>query len=181
MTADDCGRPLLTLGLAAVVVIVWLVRVEGRVNAQSEASKAETVRLDKEIPAANARVEADSRAHRGTSDALIRLEQAVQHLTRLFRAALRLDGGLHGPSASRVRGRGMTRDQLKALVCNLAHPFAIIVTSLATSVATFIVALCLSDGNDCAAFMGAVVLMVGGVYGYKAVETWKTKIAPPAQ
>ena len=76
--------PLVTLGLAAVGVIVWLVRLEGRVNAQSEASKAETVRLDKEMLAANARVEAESRAHRGTSDALIRLEEAVKHLTRLF-------------------------------------------------------------------------------------------------
>jgi hypothetical protein len=81
MTVDG---PLVTLGLAAVAVIVWLVRLEGRVNAQAEQSKAEIVRLDKEMLAANARVEAESRAHRGTSDALIRLEEAVKHLTRLF-------------------------------------------------------------------------------------------------
>jgi hypothetical protein len=86
----DTGT-LVALGLSGVTVIVWLVRLEGRVNAQAEAiktaereAKADTQRLDKDMISANARVEAEARAHRGTSDALIRLEEAVKHLTRLF-------------------------------------------------------------------------------------------------
>jgi hypothetical protein len=81
----------ITLALAAIAFIAWLVRLEGRVNSQSDATKAserehkaEMLRLDKDMLAANARVEAEARAHRGTSDALIRLEEAVKHLTRLF-------------------------------------------------------------------------------------------------
>ena len=74
----------------------------------------------------------------------------------------------------------MTLEQFKSLVGDLARPFAIISTSLAASVAIIIVALRVSDGNDGAAFMGAVGLMVGGIYGFKAVETWKTKNAATA-
>lgn len=64
----------------------------------------------------------------------------------------------------------MTLDQFKDLVGELARPFAIIATSLAASVATVIVACRVSDGNDGAAFMGAVGLMVGGIYVGKAWE-----------
>ena len=74
----------------------------------------------------------------------------------------------------------MTLDQFKSLVGDLARPFAIIVTSFAASVATIIVALRVSDGNDGAALMFAVGAMVGGIYGFKAVETWKTKNAATA-
>jgi hypothetical protein len=88
MTFDG---PIVTAALAVVAFIVWLVRLEGRVNVQSEniktverEAKADALRFEKELVAANVKVEAESRAHRGTSDALIRLEEAVKHLTRLF-------------------------------------------------------------------------------------------------
>jgi hypothetical protein len=85
------AAPAVIAALAVVTFIVWLVRLEGRVNVQSEniktverEAKADTLRFEKELVAANMKVEAESRAHRGTSDALIRLEEAVKHLTRLF-------------------------------------------------------------------------------------------------
>lgn len=70
----------ITLALAAVGFITWLVRLEGRVNSNRELQAA----LDRELLAVKTRAEAESRAHRETSDALIRVEEAVKHLTRLF-------------------------------------------------------------------------------------------------
>ena len=75
----DAGT-LVTLGAAAVAFIAWLVRLEGRVNSQKE----QLVTLHADLAAANAKADAESKAHRETSDALIRLEEAVKHLTRLF-------------------------------------------------------------------------------------------------
>lgn len=83
--------PLVTLALAGIALLVWLVRLEGRVNGLSDNAKREalrldreTLRLDKEILDVKDKADADARAHRETSDALIRLEEAVKHLTRLF-------------------------------------------------------------------------------------------------
>jgi hypothetical protein len=70
----------ITLALAAIGFITWLVRLEGRVNAQREHLQG----LDRDLTAANAKADAESKAHRDTSDALIRVEEAVKHLTRLF-------------------------------------------------------------------------------------------------
>ena len=70
----------ITLGTLAVAFTAWLVRLEGRVNAMKEHLSG----LDKEVAATNAKAEAESKAHRDTSDALIRVEEAVKHLTRLF-------------------------------------------------------------------------------------------------
>jgi hypothetical protein len=75
----DAGT-LLTLGAAAVTFIAWLVRLEGRVNNQKE----QLVTLHADLAAANAKADAESMAHRETSNALIRVEEAVKHLTRLF-------------------------------------------------------------------------------------------------
>jgi len=70
----------ITLGIATVGFVVWLVRLEGRVNAQKDRIGT----LEKDLTAANAKADAESKAHRETSDALIRVEEAVKHLTRLF-------------------------------------------------------------------------------------------------
>lgn len=70
----------ITLALAAIGFVTWLVRLEGRVNAQRET----LLGLGRDLLAANVKADAESRAHRETSDALIRVEEAVKHLTRLF-------------------------------------------------------------------------------------------------
>lgn len=69
-----------TLGLAAIGFVIWLVRLEGRVNGQKDLFGV----LKSELDAAKAKAEAEAKAHRDTSDALIRVEEAVKHLTRLF-------------------------------------------------------------------------------------------------
>lgn len=71
---------IVTLGLAAVAFVVWLVRLEGRVNAlKDRAAASETI-----IAEVKANAAAEAKAHRETSDALIRLEEAVKHQTRLI-------------------------------------------------------------------------------------------------
>lgn len=70
----------ITLSIATVGFIVWLVRLEGRVNAQKE----RIADLGRDLSTANAKADAEAKAHRETSDALIRVEEAVKHLTRLF-------------------------------------------------------------------------------------------------
>lgn len=69
----------------------------------------------------------------------------------------------------------MTLDQFKSLVGDLARPFSIIASSFAASWATVVVAYRVNDGNDGALFIGAVFAGVGALYGFKAVETWKTQ------
>jgi hypothetical protein len=70
----------ITLGLSAIGFVIWLVRLEGRVNVQ----KDKLASLEGDLQTANAKADAEARAHRETSDALIRVEEAVKHLTRLF-------------------------------------------------------------------------------------------------
>lgn len=70
----------ITLAIASVAAVTWLVRLEGRVNAQKDRIGT----LEKDLTATNAKADAQSKAHKETSDALIRVEEAVKHLTRLF-------------------------------------------------------------------------------------------------
>jgi hypothetical protein len=65
-------------------------------------------------------------------------------------------------------------EMVKAFIGDLARPFALISMSLATSVAVVIVALKVEDGNDGAIALGAVGLIIGGMYGFKAWENTKT-------
>lgn len=65
-------------------------------------------------------------------------------------------------------------DKWKGFIGDLARPFALISMSLATSVAVVIVALRVDDGNDGAIALGAVGLIIGGMYGFKAWENTKT-------
>lgn len=55
----------------------------------------------------------------------------------------------------------------------IARPISIIVTSVSAAYATAIVAHKVTDGTDGALFMGAVLGGLVGLYGFKAVETWK--------
>ena len=55
----------------------------------------------------------------------------------------------------------------------IARPISIIVTSVSAAYATAIVAHKVTDGTDGALFMGAVLGGLVGLYGFKAIETWK--------
>lgn len=77
----DAGT-LVTLGLAGVAVIVWLVRLEGRVNnkASSEVVSALTTTV--------AALQAKEAGHDNTRDEVIRLQEQIKHLTNLIERLL---------------------------------------------------------------------------------------------
>lgn len=70
----------ITLALAAVAAVVWLVRLEGRVNT----SDRDSVALKAELVAIKARAEADAAKHGDTKEAVIRLQEQIGHLTTLI-------------------------------------------------------------------------------------------------
>jgi len=81
----------LPIGLAAVAAIVWLVRLEGRVNASEKAGSAiaatgekadEALRLD--IVAIKAAQTAREAKHDQMNENLIRVQEQLKHLTSLF-------------------------------------------------------------------------------------------------
>lgn len=57
---------------------------------------------------------------------------------------------------------------------NVARPFAIIWTALCGGVAMIVTSLRVENGNDGGVLIGAIGLIVTGIYGFKAVETWKS-------
>lgn len=71
---------LVTMGLAAIAAIVWLVRLEGRVNTAERVATA----MDRDLAAANLRADAEAKAHRGTADALIRVEEQLKYVRELL-------------------------------------------------------------------------------------------------
>ena len=81
----------IAIGLAAVSAIVWLVRLEGRVNASEKAGAAiasegekadEALRLD--IVAIKAAQAARDAKHDQTNENLIRMQEQLKYLTNLF-------------------------------------------------------------------------------------------------
>jgi hypothetical protein len=64
---------IITIGLAAVAAIVWLIRLEGRLNT-----------TERDLNAANARTDAEAKAHRATADALIRVEEQLKYVRELL-------------------------------------------------------------------------------------------------
>jgi hypothetical protein len=68
-------------------------------------------------------------------------------------------------------------DLFRSIVGDLARPFAIYATSLSASIATVIVALRVEDGNDGAIALGAVGVLVLGIYGAKAWEVAKVAVS----
>lgn len=72
-------------GALAVAAVVWLVRLEGRVNA----GKAETDTLKGELIAVRAKAEAEASSHSETILALVRVQEQLKHLTSLFESQFR--------------------------------------------------------------------------------------------
>ncbi len=59
---------------------------------------------------------------------------------------------------------------IKAFIGDLARPFAIYSTSIAASIGIVRVAWVVENGNDGAIYLGAVTVLVGGIFGFKAWE-----------
>lgn len=72
-------------------------------------------------------------------------------------------------------------EMVKSFIGDLARPFAIYSTSLAASVATIVVAFKVEDGNDGAIALGAVGVLVLGIYGAKAWEVAKVAVSGQSQ
>lgn len=71
---------LISVGLSVIGAVVWLVRLEGRVNTSEKVATA----MERDLAAASARAEAEAKAHRGTADALIRVEEQLKHVRELL-------------------------------------------------------------------------------------------------
>lgn len=61
-------------------------------------------------------------------------------------------------------------EMVKAFIGDLARPFAIYSTSVAASIGIVRVAWVVENGNDGAIYLGAVTVLVGGIFGFKAWE-----------
>lgn len=64
-------------------------------------------------------------------------------------------------------------DRLSKFIGDIARPVAIIVSSVAASVASVIASLRIENGNDGAMLIGAVFVGVGALYGFRSAENWK--------
>lgn len=71
---------LISVGLAVIGAVVWLVRLEGRVNTSEKVAAA----MERDLAAANLRADAEAKAHRGTADALIRVEEQLKYVRELL-------------------------------------------------------------------------------------------------
>jgi uncharacterized membrane protein YcjF (UPF0283 family) len=87
MTVD--AGTLVALGLAAVSVIIWLVRLEGRVNGKATTDQVAAVSAQIATAAAIvASLQAKDAAHDNTRDEVIRLQEQIKHLTDLIERLL---------------------------------------------------------------------------------------------
>lgn len=77
----DAGT-LVTLGISGVAVIVWLVRLEGRVNHKASSDTVAT------LAAVVAALQAKEAGHDQTRDEVIRLQEQIKHLTALIERLL---------------------------------------------------------------------------------------------
>ena len=71
---------IISVGLAVIGAVVWLVRLEGRVNTSEKVAAA----MERDLAAANAKTEAEAKAHRATADALIRVEEQLKYVRELL-------------------------------------------------------------------------------------------------
>lgn len=69
-----------TVAIAALGGVVWLVRLEGRVNA----GRADAEALKADLIGVKATAAAEAAAHNQTTIALVRVEEQLRHLTNLF-------------------------------------------------------------------------------------------------
>ena len=77
----DAGT-LVTIGFACVAVIIWLVRLEGRVNGKATSEQVASV------VAIVAALQAKEASHDNTRDEVIRLQEQIKHLTNLIERLL---------------------------------------------------------------------------------------------
>lgn len=77
----DAGT-LVTLGMAGVAVIVWLVRLEGRVNHKASAEQLAA------LLAIVSALQSKEASHDNTRDEVIRLQEQIKHLTNLIERLL---------------------------------------------------------------------------------------------
>ncbi len=83
--------PIITIGLAGVAVIVWLVRLEGRVNGKATGDQVAAVSAQiGAVAAIVATLQAKEAAHDNTRDEVIRLQEQIKHLTDLIERLLPL-------------------------------------------------------------------------------------------
>ena len=80
---------LITLGFAAVAVIIWLVRLEGRVNGKATGDQVAAASAQiGAVAAIVATLQAKEAAHDNTRDEVIRLQEQIKHLTDLIHQLL---------------------------------------------------------------------------------------------
>lgn len=86
MTFDG---PLVTLVLAAIALIVWLVRLEARVNGKATSDHVGTVSGQiAAVAAIVATLQVKEASHDQTRDEVIRLQEQIKHLTNLIERLL---------------------------------------------------------------------------------------------
>jgi hypothetical protein len=79
----------ISLGFAGVAVIVWLVRLEGRVNGTATTNQLATLTSQiSALAAVVAALQAKEAAHDNTRDEVIRLQEQIKHLTDLIERLL---------------------------------------------------------------------------------------------
>jgi hypothetical protein len=71
---------LFALGATVIPAVVWLVRLEGRVNAADKADQS----IQADLIAVKVRAESESAEHRRTAEALIRLEEQMKYVRELL-------------------------------------------------------------------------------------------------
>lgn len=71
---------LITLGVIASGIIIWGIRLEGRVNAAATTAAD----LARELAAVNMRADAEAKAHRDTANSLIRVEEQLKYVRELL-------------------------------------------------------------------------------------------------
>jgi len=76
---------MLSAGALFVAAVVWLVRLEGRVNA----AKAETEAVKLDLISVKAKADAEASSHSETILALVRVQEQLKHLTSLFESQFR--------------------------------------------------------------------------------------------
>lgn len=80
---------LITIGFAVVAVIIWLVRLEGRVNGKATTDQVGAVSAQIGATAAVvATLQAKDAAHDNTRDEVIRLQEQIKNLAVLIERLL---------------------------------------------------------------------------------------------
>jgi hypothetical protein len=88
MMALDPGT-IVTLGISGIAVVIWLVRLEGRVNGKATGDQvAAAASQIGAVAAVVATLQAKEASHDNTRDEVIRLQEQIKHLTDLIERLL---------------------------------------------------------------------------------------------